>query len=183
MAIGTVYFRDGKLISQEGETKVYKMNNALYMETGRGNLISTDNDMREYIWQLAKRPYGDVLILGLGLGLASKYILSLPTVNSLTVIEPNLDVITCQSVVNPIDDERFNVVNVDLLTYLYETPHMYNFIFIDCYNVIDEDSLPFIADLVAASRKPLKPMGTLLGWLDEGTPEIFINAFYNLFRL
>lgn len=183
MTKGTVYFRDGELVVKEGDTAVYKMNNSLYMETGRANLISSDEDLREYVWQLAKRPYGDVLVLGLGLGLASKYILSLPTVKSLTVVEPNIDVIKCQNAVNSINDPRFNIVNADLLTYLYETSQRYNFIFIDCYTIIDEDSLPLIADLIAGSKKPLKPKGTLLGWLGDGTPEIFITAFYNLFRL
>ena len=37
MDSGLIYFKDGKLIAQSGEVKVYKMNDELFLEKGTGH--------------------------------------------------------------------------------------------------------------------------------------------------
>ena len=87
----------GSLVVEGGDTVVYKLNEELFMESGVDkNLISAEDDLRNYVWQLGKKPQGDILILGLGLGFNVKYMLSLPKINSVTVVEPNINIVTCQ---------------------------------------------------------------------------------------
>ena len=183
MQDGIIYFRDGTLIAKSDETRVYEMGGELFMEAGRNNLISSDGDLSDYIWQIGNKPYGNCLVVGLGLGIATKYILSLPKVDTVTVIEPNDSVINTQTLINPITDDRVSIINNGVLSYLYQVEDKYDFIFLDCYNIIDEDTLPFIADIVAASKKVLTRKGNLLGWLDNNTPEKFIEAFYSIFTV
>ena len=183
MKKGTIYFRDGDLVSKSKEVRVYKMNEELFMESHRGNLISADRDLSEYIWQINNKPYANCLVVGLGLGVAAKYVLSLNRVSKVTVIEENKDVITTQSEVASINDSRLTVVSTKYLPFLYKTKEKFDFIFMDCYNKIDEDSFPIIADIAAASKSALRKNGILIGWLDNSTPEIFIDAFYGLFTL
>jgi hypothetical protein len=177
------YFKHGTLIKECNDVRVYELNDELYMESGEvGNLISSEDDLRNYIWQLGKAPYGDVLVLGLGLGLGVKYIHSLPKVNSITVVEPNKDIIACQQVDYSLDGyESITLHNVGVLTYLYEADKLFDYIFMDCYRDIGNDTWPFIADLVVAARKSCKFNGTLLGWVGENTSDYWLKAYRLLF--
>lgn len=178
----TVYFRDGVVMTESGKTRVYQMDKELYLEVGPGhNLISSSDDIADYIWQINDKPFGNCLIIGLGLGISAEYVLSIPRVNSLTVIEENLDVIKVQEVINKIDNKKLSIINKEILPYLYQTKDTFDFIFIDCYTHIDEDTLPFIADVIAGAKRVLKVNGSLSGWLDDNTPEIFIKYFFKLF--
>lgn len=184
MAEGTVYFRDGELVGESGNAKVYKMNDEHFLEIGPGhNLVSAGHDIVDYIWQINDRPYGNCLIIGLGLGIAAQYVLSLPKVNSLTVIEENVDTIKVQSIINPITESNLKIVNGEILPYLYQTSELFDFVFIDCYTIVDEETLPFIADIATGASKVLKRGGTLAGWLDNNTPEEFIDPFFKLFDI
>jgi len=180
---GTIYFRDGELITKSGEVKVYQMQDDLFMEAGRGNLIASDRDLSDYIWQINNKPFGNCLVVGLGLGVSARYISSMAKVDKVTVLEEDADVITAQTNATPFDSNKITIINNNILSFLYTTKEKYNFIFIDCYNIIDEDTFPVIADIVAASKVPLSTNGILIGWLDSSTPEIFIDAFYGLFTL
>jgi len=177
-----VYFRDGKLVMRSGEVRVYDLNNELFMELGRQNLISSDKDLSEYIWQLSDKPFGNCLVIGLGLGIASKYLLSFSNVKSVTVIEEYDEIIEVQTKINPIDDTRFKVLNEAALTYLYKTDKTYDFIFLDYHTVINEWTFPIIADTTLACKKVLVYNGVLLGWLSNNTPEVFIDSFFELFN-
>ena len=116
---GTVYFRDGELVAKSGSIKVYSMNEELFMEVGPGhNLLSSERDVADYVWQIVDKPFGNCLIIGLGLGVSAKYILSLPKIKSLVVLEENMDVIEGQMTANPIKDPRFNVINGEILPFL-----------------------------------------------------------------
>lgn len=180
---GLIYFQDGKLIAESGETRVYSMNNEMFLEIGPGhNLWALESELPDYIWQLKDYPKGACLEIGLGLGVASRYILTFPRVDTLTTIEKSGDVIVAQENANPIEDDRHLVLNADGLIYAYETRREYDFIFIDCYSHIDEDTLPMIADMAFACRKLLKEDGKLLGWWDEATPEEFVSSFFRLFE-
>jgi len=183
MKNGTIYFRDGDLVAKSGEVRVYEMEGSLYMESGRGTLISSDRDLSDYIWQISSKPFGNCLVIGLGLGVASKYILSLPKVTTITTIEESKDVIKTQKEIFPINDGRLKIINTDYLPYLYKSGSRFDFIFVDCYNIIDETTFPLIADIVVACKRRLSKQGVLIGWLDSSTPEVFIDAFYKLFTL
>jgi hypothetical protein len=183
MKEGTVYFRDGELIKESGDVRVYRMDDELYLDAGPGhNLISKGSDLKDYIWQIRNKPKGKCLLIGLGLGTSANYILSLPKVESLIILEDNIDVINLYKEINPIRDDRIDIIYDDLITHLYQTNTQYDFVFVDCYSYIDEDSLPFIADIVAAARKVLKVDGIVAGWLDNNTPEVFIEYFFKLFN-
>jgi len=183
MKKGPIYSRDGKLVMRSGEVRVYDLDNELFMELGRQNLIAADKDLSDYIWQLADKPFGNCLIISLGLGIASKYLLSFNNVKSVTVIEEYEEIIEVQAKINPINDDRFRVINDSALTYLYKTDETYDFIFLDYHTVINEWTFPIIADITTACKKVLVYNGILLGWLDGNTPEIFIDSFFDLFNV
>lgn len=180
MGRGSIYYVDGELVSQHGNIKVYNMNDELFMEQGK-HLIYSDQELSDYIWQISGKPFGNCLVLGLGLGVASKYILSLNKVKKLTVVEEDLDIIHGQVVSGMIYDERLNVVRADYITYLYTSKEEFDFIFIDCYSHVTKTTLPLIADLVVAAKRSLSGKGILIGWMDMGTPEELVDPFYGLF--
>jgi len=183
MKKGTIYFRDGDLIAKSGEVRVYNMNDELFMESKRGNLISSDQDLSDYVWQINNKPFGNCLIVGLGLGITARYVDSLNRVDKVTVVEVNKDIIKAQLEATPVNSKKCTIINKDYLSFLYKTKEKFDFIFIDFYNRIDEDTFPMIADVAAASKSALASDGVLIGWLDNNTPEIFIEAFYGLFTL
>jgi hypothetical protein len=182
MTDGLIYFKDGELVAESGDTRIYKMNDKLFLEKGRGhNLWALEDELEDYIFQLESWPRGDCLEIGLGLGVASKYLLTFPKVTSLTTVELDEDVITAQAIANPIDDDRHLILNANGLYYAYETKRLFDFIFLDFYDVIDEDTLPVIADMVAACNRILKSDGKMLGWLDKHTPGDHAAIFMSLF--
>jgi len=191
MDSGLIYFKNGELITESGEARVYKFNDDLFLEIGPGhNLWALESEISDYIWQLNDRPKGNCLEIGLGLGVASKYILSLPKVRSLTTVELDKDVINIFKQLKPehysskyesVPEKRHTILNVDGLIYMYETKQKFDFIFIDCYSLIDEDTLPIIADMSIAARRILNTNGEIVGWFDKATPEKFIETFYKLF--
>jgi spermidine synthase len=191
MSEGLIYFRDGELIAQSGNAFVYKMNNELFLEIGPGNnLWALESELDDYIDQLGSFPKGECLEIGLGLGVASRYILTFPRVTKLTTIEINQDVIDAHSKIPEeergrqldYDPKKHKIYNADGLIYAYECKKKYDFIFIDCYSIIDEDTLPFIADLAVACRRIIKPGGHVIGWLDKGTPDGFAKQFFKIFE-
>ena len=189
-----IYFRDGKLVAESGDTKVYEMSGELFLEIGPGhNLWALESESVDYIEQLGDKPHGKVLEIGLGLGVASKYILSCPNVTSLTTVEINKNVIEVQKTISPmmktfkdVEDyykhKRHLILNADGLLYAYQTTMTYDFVFIDCYAGIDEDTLPLIADLVLACKRLVKDCNEIVGWFDKNTPDEYAELFFNLFK-
>ena len=177
------YVNDGELLTEVGTTRVYKLNGELYMESGnKGNLISAEEDLRNYIWQLGKKPQGNVLVLGLGLGFNVKYLLSLPKINSITVIEPSNDVIMCQQVFHQLDSNSdVTIICANFLKYMYEARSKFDFVFIDCYRQMDNTTWPLVADLIFAARSVCKVGGVTIGWLDGSASEYWLKAFKMLF--
>lgn len=182
------YFVDGKLIAESGEVKVYKMDNELFLEIGPGhNLWALESELEDYIWQLGKEPEGDCLEIGLGLGVASRYILSCPGVKSLTTVEINPDIVNVQEEIKKhydvdYDEDRHIILNADGLHYAYKTSKRYDFIFLDFYSHIDEETLPHIEDMVEACGNILKEGGKIVGWFDKYTPTEFVKDFYRIFK-
>jgi len=188
---GLIYFKDGELVAKSGEAKVYRLNNELYLEIGPGHTLwAMESELPDYVWQLNDRPNGACLEIGLGLGVASRYILSCPRVRSLTTVEINKDVIKVYEQISKlfkenkfIDnlDKRHTILNADGLIYMYQTRQRFDFIFIDCYDRIDEDTMPIIYDMALAAKRILAKDGVVIGWLDKHTPEEFVKKFYNAF--
>ncbi len=178
---GLIYFRDGELLAQSGEVRAYDFMDLLHLEIGPGhNLWAIESELEDYMWQLSGKPKGDCLEIGLGLGIASRYILSCPMVDSLTTVEINEDVIDVQRQVNTIVDKKHSILNADGLLYMYATGRKYDFVFVDCYALIDEETLPIIADYAQACKKLLRKKGEYIGWFDKATPEEFVEEFYSL---
>jgi len=192
MSSGLIYFKDGELIVKSGEARIYKFKDELFLEIGPGhNLWALESEISDYIWQLNDRPRGSCLEIGLGLGVASKYILSCKRVKSLTTLEINKDVIDVYKKLEQEDynhdftifpEKRHTILNADGLIYMYETKQKFDFVFVDCYKTIDEDTLPLIADMAIAAENIVKPDGEVVGWFDKATPEEFIELFYKLFE-
>jgi hypothetical protein len=181
--MGLIYFRDGKVIAESGDTRVYKMDNKLFLEKGPGHdLWALEDELQDYIEQLDSWPKGECLEIGLGLGVASKYILTFPNVDSLTTVELDQSVIDVQARANPINDPRHIILKAHGLYYLYQTDRLFDFIFLDFYKVIDEDTLPAIADMITAAKLRLKSDGKLLGWLDKHTGGSDYLVFMSLFN-
>lgn len=177
-----IYFQDGDLVCESGDVRVYRFNDTLHLEIGPGhNLWALDSELKDYIWQLNDKPFGDCLEIGLGLGIASDYILSCPKVKTLTTVEKNTDVIKTHKQLNPITSDNHLILNSEGLVYMYQTKRKFDFIFLDFYSVIDEETLPVINDFVIASKKVLKENGVIMGWFDQYTPEEFVKPFYKLF--
>lgn len=184
--LGVLYFRDGELIAESGNVKVYKMEDELFLEIGPGHTLwALESEITDYIVQLEDYPQGDCLEIGLGLGTVSRYILTFPKVKHLTTVEINKDVIEVHSKIVEADrgvtmdynPKNHKILHADGIAYAYQTSKRYDFIFIDCYDRIDEDTLPFIADIYRACSRILKPKGRIIPWLDPNTPEPYYTAF------
>lgn len=188
-----IYFKDGKIISNHGNVTVYEMSGELYLEVGPGrNLWALESEYDVYMEQLGDKPKGNCLEIGLGLGVASRCILTYPQVKSLTTVELRADVIkahedTIQFLDKKLekwaayDTARHTIVHQDGLKYMLRTKNKYDFIFMDFYKHIDEDTLPEIEDMVAAAKTCLKKGGIISGWLDPHTPANFYTKFNSLF--
>lgn len=191
-----IYYDEGKLVAESGNAKVYEMFNSLFLEIGPGkNLWALESEYVNYIEQLAGKPRHKCLEIGLGLGIASRCILTCPHVTSLTTIESRKDVIdtheqTCSTLDDgsridkwlPYDSSKHKIYNCGGLEYLYRTRARYDFIFLDFYSHIDEETMPQIEDMVKAAKHRLEYDGILMGWFDIHTADEFVEPFFNLFK-
>jgi len=182
-----VYFESGELIAESGDVRVYKFRNLLHLDIGPGhNLWAVEDEIVEYKEQIADKPYGDCLEIGLGLGVASKYILSRDKVTSLTTVERNFNVVDVQEKVNPIKDERHNIVIGSGLDYMVSAKQIdkkFDFTFLDFYSLIDEETLPEISEYVKLARQLKKnPDSIVMGWFDIYTADEFREEFARLMR-
>ena len=176
------YFLDGRIIAESGDIQVYELDGVLYLNQGPGFSLWIDsNEIKELEEQLGNLPRGDCLELGLGLGVASQYILNRTNVNTLTTVEVSKDVIKVYEQLNEVPDNH-TLIYFDGYEYLIHTEDTFDFIFIDFYSLIDEDTLPEIAACVAAAKSILRPEGEIVGWFDPYTPEEFVKPFLGLFQ-
>lgn len=185
-----LYFEDGEVIASSGDVSVYKYEGDLYLDIGPGhNLWAISSEIKEYRHQLQKHPRGDCLEVGLGLGVVSNYILTLPSVTSLTTIEKNKDVVEVyrQLLVLYRDPGNINhniIVGdvIDVFPRLIKIKKEFDFIVFDHYSLIDEDTMADLHKLVPMAEHILKPGGRIMGWFDPYTPDEFVKEFYKLFR-
>lgn len=189
---GNVYFKDGEIVAENGQARVYKMHGKLFLEIGEGHTLwAMEDELIDYMTQLQDIPFGRVLEVGLGLGVVSRYLLTFPSVEHLTTVEVNPDVVAVHDKIKEDDrglnlnyfDNKHKILNVEGISYAYQTKQQYDFIFIDCYDRIDEETLPLIADMAAACSRLLNRGGKMLGWLDKYTPEPHYSIFEKIFEL
>lgn len=188
-----IYCVDGELVAEYGDAAVYQMNGSLFLEVGGlYNLWALESEYVDYMEQLKDKPRGKCLEIGLGLGVASRCILTYPEVDHLTTVELDNDVIEVHKQITPIldtrvskwlpyDQDKHRIINKDGLTYLITSKEKYDFIFMDFYKHIDEDTLPLIKDMISAARSSLKEGGTIGGWLDPHTPVEYVDEFLSSF--
>jgi len=183
MRKNTVYFQDGKLRAESGQVRAYEFHNEFYLDYGNShNLIDKDEYVVDYMWQIRDKPFGKCLVLGLGLGRVVEYILSVPKVASVVVVEPNSDVIKVQNKIKSLKDDNISVINEDILSYLYSTEHKFDFIFLKCYSNVDRTTLSLIADVVRAAKRVKTFNGSIIGWLGNDTEEELVSSFFDLFK-
>lgn len=178
-----IYFIDGDLIAEHGEARVYLYDGLLHLEIGVGhNLWMVESEIEELAQQIGDSPRGKCLEIGLGLGIASRYILSFPEVELLTTVEINPDVIAVHEMVNYIDDSRHKGINGNGLDFILQTEEKYDFIFFDHYSIIDEDTLDMIDTYAKAAKKILTKDGIMLAWFDPYTPEEHACKFFDILK-
>lgn len=169
--MGTLYFRDGRLVAEHGDARVYDMDGLRYLEVGKNgahNLWTHEAERQWYIDNsLASRSKGYCLEFGLGLGFASEIILSNPKVKELITVEINLDVIAVQDAVNPILDDRHIIINASTEEYLETTKNTFDFIFIDTYLTTDDETLSWLEDIVPKAKSLLNSGGDIMAWSDD----------------
>jgi len=162
----------------------------LLLEIGPGHTLwASESELQEYMNQLEDLPRGQCLEVGLGLGVVSRYLLTFPAVDHLTTVEINPEVIEVHKRIKESErglnlgysPEKHRILNVNGIEYAYKTKRRYDFIFIDCYDRIDEDTLPIIADMTTACSRLLNRNGKMRGWLDVHTPETFYTIFQKIF--
>lgn len=186
-----IYFKEGSVVAKSGDVKVYSYNNDIFLEVGPAHTLwALGSELQDYMDQLNDAPFGAVLEIGLGLGVASRYMLTFPKVHSLTTVEKNKDVINVYkcllekdtSFIKNFGYKEHRVLNTDGLSYLYATKRRYDFVFLDFYKAIDEETLPEIEDMVQGAKRVLTPSGKIMGWFDKYTPNEEARRFYNLFE-
>ncbi len=188
---GLIYFKDGEIIAEHGQARVYKMNRELFLEVGTGHtLCCAEGELVDYMRQISDFPKGNCLDVGLGLGIVSRYLLTFPKVTNVTTVENNMDVIKVCGKIKEEDrgldlsytPEKHRILHSDGIEYAYQTNKKYDFIFIDCYNIIDDETLPLIADMSTACSRILSRGGRMIGWIDKQTPGPYYEAFQNIFN-
>jgi len=190
-----IYWKNGNIVAESGQIKVYEMQEQLYLEQGPGHTLwALESECAVYLDQFIKQePKGNVCEIGLGLGVAARLLMSFPKVKHLTTIEKNKDVIFTHDATIHILDERVNKwphyeyakhtkINEDGLHFLSATKERFDYIFLDFYKAIDEDTLPEIKDMCNAAQKCLTKNGVVIGWLDPYTQASDYEEFIQIFK-
>lgn len=131
--------------------------------TKNGTIImsNTPAEIRDhsYFLHIAK---GDILINGLGLGVAVKYLLGKKEVKSITVIEKSQDVI--QLVAPHLNDPRLNIIHADAFEWKSPKGMQYDYVWHDIWDNICSDNLPEMHKL---HRKYGRKSGWQGSWVRE----------------
>jgi spermidine synthase len=178
-----MYFDEGKIIASSGDVKVYLYNELMHLEIGPShNLWMIEDEIKELSKQIGNSPTGNCLEIGLGLGMASQYILSQPEVIHLTTVEINPDVIEVQKQVNKIDNIHHTILCGNGLDFMLQTEEQYEFIFFDHYALIDEDTLEMLNVYNLVANDILTPKGIIKAWYDVNTVEEDAEVFFDIFK-
>jgi spermidine synthase len=175
-----IYFKDGKIIAQSGDVKVYEMDDVLYLDINHSLWMRT-TEIKEIAEQIGDKVCGDCLEIGLGLGVASDYMLS-HGAKSLTTIEINPDVIATYKQLNEVKPNH-KIIQGSGRDFLVSTDERFDFVFLDFYSLIDEDTIGEIGDYtdLIISRQVLKSGGEIVAWFDPYTPDEIAETFKQFF--
>lgn len=175
-----LYFIDGKVIAQNGNVKIYEFNNSQYLDINKV-LWMRSEEYEEISKQIGNKAKGKCLEIGLGLGIASEYMLS-NGAEHLTTIEINPDVIAVYKQLNKVD-YRHRIIQGSGKDFLIVTEECFDFIFMDFYSLIDEDTLKEIEIYMnlIVSKKIIKTGGEVVAWFDPYTPEKDAETFKRYF--
>jgi len=177
-----IYFIDGEVIIETGDVKIYEMDGKLFLEKGPGHNFWADSmELKDYQKQIGNSPKGDCLEIGLGLGIASNYILSCPNVKSLTTVEFDLDVINAYRHLEPIPNPKHKIICQSGYVYMMYTKNKYDFIFLDFYSIIDNNTLKALVEYKELAENILNPGGIIKAWFDPYTLEYEAEEFFKLF--
>ncbi len=161
--------RNGLLEWEQGDVKIFSMDgdNFLFVDQV---LYASTSERAWYIKHVFPHAKGKCLEIGLGLGVASRVILSNPAVTTLLTIEANSDVISVFG-----DTFRHHMllhmtVNQWVETSAHAGP-VYDFIFVDHHAEMDDESFPEMEELVKNLKLNLKKSGKLVVWIDEHAAE------------
>jgi hypothetical protein len=177
------YFSEGKIIAENGDVRVYEFEGDLFLDKGVSHFLwARSSELREYKNQIKNYPKGNCLEIGLGLGVSAKYILTCQRTKYLTTVEKNPDVIGVFFKLNPGGLDRHKIVLGNGVDFLITTEETFDFVFLDFYSLIDEDTLPEIALVVGLAKSKLNKKGKIIAWFDPFTPEEFVLPFFSLFK-
>ncbi len=154
---------------EQEDVRIYDMDDEKYLFVGQIMYAST-TERSWYIKNVLAHARGKCLELGLGLGVASKVILSSDRVTHLLTVENNENVIGAFGKLLP----RHNILHADATKWISEFPvlePMYDFIFVDHFT-FDEDELADLQWLGTGLKHLLKPEGKMVFWIDENASEV-----------
>ncbi len=172
------WFKNGLLEFEQGAIKIFSVDgdNFLFIDQV---LYASTSERIWYIKHVLPHTKGKCLEIGLGLGVASKVILSDSQVTTLLTIEANSDIISAFG-----DTLRHHIIlNMDVNSWVETAAHagpIYDLIFVDHYAEMDEEFLPEMQDLVAKLKLNLKQDGKLIVWIDENADEENKKAYRKL---
>ena len=150
--------KPGYRIIDSGTYKKLTCNNQIVMSNTPAEIA----DHLGFIYE-AERSGGNILINGLGLGVALRAILKYDNVKAVTVIEKSKDVI---KLVAPSlqDDARVNIINADAYDWKPPKEVRYNVVWHDIWENICEDNLP---EMTRLHRKYGKRADWQSSWCKE----------------
>lgn len=156
--------KNGRLYYDKGNVKIYQLEGEEYLFVDQ-TLYASSTETSWYIRNILLPAKGNVLEIGLGLGCASKILLSNPKLESLLTIEKNPYVIGAFGKPMP----RHKIVNADIYEWLAGHPvgPRYNFIFVDHYTNQDEETFEELATLKKNLKKVLQKQGKIIFWYDS----------------
>lgn len=160
--------KNGKLEFQRGDVRIYNVDKQQYLFIGQ-TLFASTVERLWYIQNVMPLAKGRCLEIGLGLGVASKIILSHSRVTQLLTVEKNEDVIAAFG--RPLPKHLILCADANVWVKSVPTVHpLYDFIFVDHY-VYDEDLFPELQELAQNLANLLKPGGSMVFWVDENAPD------------
>lgn len=114
---------------------------------------------------VAERAFGDVLIVGLGLGVINTYLKLNPRVKSVTIVEISDRVVQAVKKYRP---SRFTDIDVEIIDfYHYEPGKKFDFIYGDIFNVLSVSSFNSWEKFLEKANTLVKPEGTVDGRIKE----------------
>jgi len=156
--------KNAQLSYDKGNVRIYTLNREDYLFVDQ-TLYASSTETSWYIRNILLPAKGNVLEIGLGLGCASKIMLSNPKLEKILTIEKNPYVIAAFGSPMP----RHKIVQADINEWLAGVPKepRYDFIFVDHYTNQDEDTFEELRSLKSNLKKILKKQGKIIFWYDN----------------